>query len=40
MKGRQGKSKGWAKNPGLFLRGENFATISGSKACDMSNVCT
>jgi len=27
---------GWAKKTGLFLRVDNFATVGGSNACDMS----
>ena len=30
---------GWAKKNGPFLNVDNFATVSGRKACDMSKVC-
>jgi len=30
---------GWAKKTGPFLNVDNFATVSGRKACDMSKVC-
>jgi len=32
-------STGWAKKTGPFLNDDNFATVSGRKACDMSKVC-
>jgi len=31
-------STGWTKN-GPFLNVDNFAMVSGRKACDMSKVC-
>jgi len=30
---------GWAKKTGPFLNVDNFAMVSGRKACDMSKVC-
>ena len=30
------ETTGWAKKTGLFFRLNNFATVSGSNACDMS----
>ena len=30
---------GWAKKTGLFLRVDNFVTVSDRKACNMSKVC-
>jgi len=30
---------GWAKKTGPFLNVDNFATVSGRKACNMSKVC-
>jgi len=30
-------STGWAKENGPFLNADNFAMVSGRKACDMSN---
>jgi len=31
--------EGGPKKPGLYLRVDNFAPVSGRKACDMSKVC-
>ena len=33
------KHTGWAKKTGPFLNVDNFAKVSGRKACDMSKVC-
>ena len=35
----QHEHTGWAKKTGLFLRVDNFATVSGREACNMSKVC-
>jgi len=31
---------GWAKKTEPFLNLDNFAVVSGRKACDLSKVCT
>jgi len=35
----QQTNTGWAKKTGPFLNVDNFAMVSGRKACDMSKVC-
>jgi len=32
------RNTGWAKKTGLFLKVDNFSTVSGSEACDVLKV--